>query len=182
MTATQRRSVRRHAKLVDYEPSPGAGRDHDAAVRRRRRRHPDPARAGGDRPRRRRHADHVRDRASACATPPPPPPASALWNRAARASAPTGSTTPSSACRPARPRCSCPGCGYGFRRRPDAADRDPGRRPRRSAGAPDRASAVSERRARTSDDLVPAGAGQHRRSAVHDLPDLAARARWRRPR
>ena len=117
MTATQRRSVVRHARLVDYEPTPPVSAQHllqfEVAHGAR------PASRTGwrsSRPRPTARRSTFETGAGHCATCPPPPPASyALEPHAPTCPSPaTGSTTAQRACRPARPRCGCAGSGWGF--------------------------------------------------------------------
>ena len=109
-TATQRRSVVRHARLVDYEPHAGGFGERDAAVRRRSRAWP-PFPTASRSSRRRPTASRSCSRpAAACASRPTRIRAEPACRRARCGtrvgSRRTGSTTASGACRPARRRCT----------------------------------------------------------------------------
>ena len=145
MTATQRRSVVRHARLVDYEPTPPVVGQRPAAVRRRAGRHQHPARAGGHRARAGRHADHLRDRRRACATRRSPPPASCAAGTGSalerRSPALLVRRQRARACRPARPQMYVLGRGYDFQPGQRLLIETAGENPGRSADPPDRAPA-----------------------------------------
>ena len=121
ITATQRRSVVRHARLVDYEPQPALAATVTccSSTSRRRRRRSRTARGG--RTASRRHADRLRDRHLAgrrllIRTPAlsPQPPRHVRACGTAGRSSPTGSTTASRACRRARRGCTSWAHGFGF--------------------------------------------------------------------
>ena len=116
MTATQRRSVVRHARLVDYEPRPGTRGDVDAAVRRAPASTQIPTALAVIAPGAGRHADHFETGLRPARRPSTPPPArTCALEPASRASAAIGSTTASAVpAGRARPQMWVLGRGFGF--------------------------------------------------------------------